>query len=93
MDVAERAAINAPIQGSAADIIKVAMLKVEKSLTEAKIEPGMLLQIHDELLFEVPENKVDEATRIIKRDMEQAWELSVPLEVDIGAGDNWAEAH
>ncbi|MBD3286458.1 DNA polymerase I, partial [candidate division WOR-3 bacterium] len=92
-DIAERATINAPIQGSAADIIKNAMLKVESDLTESKLNPGMLLQIHDELLFEVPEERVDEACGIVKRVMEQAWELSVPLEVDIGSGDNWAEAH
>lgn len=93
MDIMERATINAPVQGSAADIIKVAMITVEKSLTKAGIEPGMLLQIHDELLFEVPEKKVDEAKELVKRDMEQAWKLSVPLEVEIGSGDNWAEAH
>lgn len=92
-DIAERAAINAPIQGSAADIIKKAMIMVEPSLQKAGIAPGMILQIHDELLFEVPEDKVDEAKKIIKKDMESAWELSVPLEVDIGVGDNWAEAH
>lgn len=93
MDIAERAAINAPIQGSAADIIKVAMIEVEKNLTKAGIEPGMLLQIHDELLFEVPEKEVEEAKKVIKRDMEQAWTLSVPLKVEVGVGDNWAEAH
>lgn len=92
-DIAERAAINAPIQGSAADIIKVAMIAVEANLRKANIEPGMILQIHDELLFEVSENKVEDAKQIIKRDMESAWKLSVPLEVDIGVGDNWAEAH
>ncbi len=92
-DVAERAIINAPVQGSAADIIKAAMIKVEKSLTDEGIEPGMLLQIHDELLFEVPEKKVDRAMEIVKRDMESAWKLSVPLEVEIGSGDNWGEAH
>jgi len=92
-DIAERAALNAPIQGSAADIIKKAMIAVEASLAEAGIEPGMILQIHDELLFEVPEDKVEDAKRIIKRDMESAWKLSVPLEVDIGVGDNWAQAH
>ncbi len=92
-DIAERAAINAPIQGSAADIIKKAMIMVEPNLQKARIEPGMILQIHDELLFEVLEDRVEDAKKIIKRDMESAWELSVPLEVDIGVGDNWAEAH
>jgi DNA polymerase-1 len=66
---------------------------VETDLTKADIEPGMLLQIHDELLFEVKENQVEEAKKIIKKDMESAWKLSVPLEVDIGVGDNWAQAH
>jgi len=93
MDIAERAALNAPIQGSAADIIKKAMITVEKNLEKAGIEPGMLLQIHDELLFEVKEGKVEEAKKIIKKDMESAWKLSVPLEVKIGVGNNWAEAH
>jgi DNA polymerase-1 len=93
MDIAERAALNAPIQGSAADIIKKAMITVEKNLEKAGIEPGMLLQIHDELLFEVKEGKVEEAKKIIKKDMESAWRLTVPLEVKIGVGNNWAEAH
>lgn len=92
-DVAERAIINAPVQGSAADIIKAAMIKVEKSLSDQGIEPGMLLQIHDELLFEVTEKDVERAKEIVKRDMESAWKLSVPLVVEIGAGSNWAEAH
>ncbi len=93
MDIAERAALNAPIQGSAADIIKKAMITVEKNLEKAGIEPGMLLQIHDELLFEVKEGQVEEAKKIIKKDMESAWRLTVPLEVKIGVGNNWAEAH
>ena len=93
MDIAERAALNAPIQGSAADIIKKAMITVEKNLEKAGIEPGMLLQIHDELLFEVKEGQVEEAKKIVKKDMESAWKLSVPLEVKIGVGNNWAEAH
>lgn len=92
-DIAERAALNAPIQGSAADIIKKAMITVEKNLEKAEIEPGMLLQIHDELLFEVKESEVEKAKKIIRKDMESAWELSVPLEVEIGVGDNWAQAH
>ncbi|MEA3312282.1 MAG: DNA polymerase I [candidate division WOR-3 bacterium] len=93
MDIAERAALNAPIQGSAADIIKKAMITVEKNLEKAGIEPGMLLQIHDELLFEVKKSEVEEAKKIIKKDMESAYKLSVPLEVEIGVGNNWAEAH
>jgi DNA polymerase-1 len=93
MDIAERATINAPVQGSAADIIKKAMIMVEADLAKKGIEPGMLLQIHDELLFEVKENQVEEAKKIIKKDMESAWKLSVPIEVDIGVGDNWAQAH
>lgn len=93
LDIAERAALNAPVQGSAADIIKKAMIMVEADLQKAGIEPGMLLQIHDELLFEVKENEVEEARKIIKKDMESAYKLSVPLEVDIGVGDNWAQAH
>ncbi|MBN2380721.1 DNA polymerase I [candidate division WOR-3 bacterium] len=93
MDIAERATINAPIQGSAADIIKKAMIKVEYDLTKAKILPGMLLQIHDELLFEIPDARIEEAKEIIKKDMEDTYKLSVPLKVDVGVGSNWAEAH
>ena len=93
----ERAAINAPIQGSAADIIKRAMIRVPRALEKHKLAARMLLQVHDELLFEVPENEVDETSAVVRAVMEQACapvlELSVPLVADAGVADNWAEAH
>lgn len=88
---AERLAINAPMQGSAADIIKVAMLNLAPIL--AKNEINLIMQVHDELVFEVLESKVDYYKDIIQQKMEQAIELKVPLVVDIGVGDNWDEAH
>lgn len=90
---AERAAINAPIQGGAADIIKRAMTRVPAALADAGLKAKMLLQVHDELIFEVPEDEIDKTRAVIKDVMEGAAKLSVPLEVDIGVGDNWDEAH
>lgn len=93
----ERAAINAPIQGSAADIIKRAMVRLPDALTSKKLSARMLLQVHDELIFEVPESEVDETVEVVKSVMEgadrPAVDLSVPLTVDAGIGDNWGEAH
>jgi DNA polymerase-1 len=89
----ERAAINAPIQGSAADIIKRAMIRMEEALADAKLDAAMLLQVHDELVFEVPEDQVEETAAVARAVMEGAAHLDVPLTVDTGAADNWAEAH
>jgi DNA polymerase I len=93
----ERAAINAPIQGSAADIIKRAMIRIRPALDEAKLAARMLLQVHDELLFEVPKSEIEATAALVKKVMERApapaLELSVPLVADVGVGDNWAEAH
>jgi len=93
----ERAAINAPIQGSAADIIKRAMIRIDPALAEAKLAARMLLQVHDELLFEVPMAEVEATSALVKKVMEgaagPALDLSVPLVADVGVGDNWAEAH
>ncbi|MCH8188895.1 MAG: DNA polymerase I, partial [Proteobacteria bacterium] len=93
----ERAAINAPIQGTAADIIKRAMIRVPPALAAAGLRARMLLQVHDELLFEVPEAELDETTGVVRHVMENACapvlELSVPLVADAGHGPNWAEAH
>ena len=93
----ERAAINAPIQGTAADIIKRAMIRVPRALEKHKLAAKMLLQVHDELLFEVPEGEVEETSAVVREVMEQAChpvlELSVPLVADAGVADNWAEAH
>lgn len=86
---AQRMAMNTPIQGSAADIIKLAMLKVEKSLTEHKLQSKLLLQVHDELVFEVPDDEVDRVTKIIAADMESVVDLLVKLEVDLNVGPNW----
>ncbi len=89
----ERAAINAPIQGGAADIIKRAMIRLPGALMAAGLETDMLLQVHDELVFEVPDGELDTAKPLIKKVMEEAAHLSVPLTVDVGTGHNWAEAH
>src|SRR5215468_1041641 len=93
----ERAAINAPLQGTAADIIKRAMIRVPPALAKARLKARMLLQVHDELLFEVPEAEVEATAALVKTVMEgatmPALELSVPLVADTGVGDNWAEAH
>jgi len=90
---AERAAINAPIQGGAADIIKRAMIAMPAALETADLKARMLLQVHDELVFEVPETETQAAAVVIKQIMENAARLDVPLIVDIGQGHNWQEAH
>ena len=89
----ERAAINAPIQGTAADIIKRAMIVMEDALREAGLKARMLLQVHDELIFEVPKYEIDATAEVARRVMAGAAELDVPLTVDTGSADNWAEAH
>ncbi|OFZ33614.1 MAG: hypothetical protein A3D92_20520 [Bacteroidetes bacterium RIFCSPHIGHO2_02_FULL_44_7] len=88
---AERAAINAPLQGTAAEIIKLAMIRVNKALHEKSAK--MIMQVHDELVFEVDKKHVPTFCNLIKEKMEDAFTLDVPLEVAIGAGDNWDEAH
>lgn len=88
---AERAAINAPLQGSAADIIKLAMIAIEKKLDQSRAL--LLLQVHDELVFEVDEDYVSEATTLIKNTMQDVFTLNVPLVVEVGKGNNWDEAH
>jgi len=90
---AERNAVNAPLQGSAADIIKKAMVNIHKRLETENYKTKMLLQVHDELVFEIPENELDNVKQLIKTEMEHVVELPVPLIVDIGVGDNWYEAH
>ena len=90
---AERAAINAPIQGGAADIIKRAMIKLPGALTSAGLNAAMLLQVHDELIFEVPEAELDATKVLVKKVMESVAHLDVPLIVDTGHGANWDEAH
>tara|TARA_B100000315_G_scaffold260282_1_gene320544 strand:+ start:2433 stop:5291 length:2859 start_codon:yes stop_codon:yes gene_type:complete len=90
---AERAAINAPIQGGAADIIKRAMLRLPAALDDAGLKAKMLLQVHDELIFDVPNKELEKMTEITKSIMESVAELDVPLVVDTGYGSNWDEAH
>jgi len=90
---AEHMAVNTPIQGSAADLIKVAMVRLHAKLAKGGFETAMLLQVHDELVFEAPKGEVDEVTKLIRREMEGALALKVPLKVDVGAGPNWLEAH
>jgi DNA polymerase-1 len=87
----ERAATNAPVQGSAADIIKVAMIDVHEAIRAAGSDIRMLLQVHDELVFEVPRDEIDEGGALIRRKMEGAFDLDVPLEVATGVGENWLE--
>lgn len=91
--VAERNAINAPIQGTAADIIKKAMVAVDKAFKTENLQSRMVLQVHDELNFEVRKEELQRVTEIVKREMESAVSLKVPLVVDIGVGQNWLEAH
>ena len=90
---AERVAINSPIQGSAADLIKVAMIRLSKKLKKSKLESKMILQVHDELVFECPVDDRKEIETLVRNEMEGACALSVPLVVDIGWGKNWHEAH
>jgi len=90
---AERAAINMPIQGTAADLIKKAMLAVDEALTKEGLRTVMLLQVHDELLFEAPDAEVEQVKELARRCMSQVATLKVPLKVDVGAGKTWADAH
>jgi len=90
---AERVATNMPIQGTAADIIKMAMVKVQERIQKENLKSIMILQVHDELVFEVPEEELEQLSAIVRETMEHAVELDIPLTVDIGVGDNWLEAH
>ncbi len=89
---AERTAVNTPLQGSAADLIKVAMIRIDRILTERKLQTKMLLQVHDELVFEAPLEEVDEVKDLVKREMERVHEFQIPLLVEIGVGENWRDA-
>jgi DNA polymerase-1 len=89
----ERVAVNTPVQGTAADIIKLAMIDVDRTIRERGLRARMILQVHDELLFDVPEEELEDMKQIVRNSMEGAIQLDVPLKVDMGVGANWLEAH
>ena len=91
--LAERNAVNAPIQGTSADIIKIAMVRIAHKIEQKRLHSRMILQVHDELIFDLYKPEQDELTYIVKTEMEQSFSLSVPLVVDCGVGDHWLEAH
>ncbi|MDT7742243.1 MAG: polymerase, partial [Actinomycetota bacterium] len=91
-EMAERMALNAPIQGSAADIVKVAMLGVHAALREEGLRSRMLLQVHDELVLELAPGERERVTELVRREMGAAFELDVPLEVSVGFGRSWDQA-
>ena len=90
---AERNAVNAPIQGSAADIIKIAMINIHRRMEKENWQSKMLLQVHDELVFDVPKSEIETLSAMVKEEMENAFSLEVPLLVEVGIGENWLEAH
>jgi DNA polymerase-1 len=90
---AERIAINTPVQGTAADLIKMAMIRVHRALQQEHPNARLLLQVHDELVLEVPRNELLAVSALVKREMESVAELAVPLRVDVGMGDTWDDAH
>ena len=90
---AERDAINTPIQGSAADLIKIAMVRIAQAFRDEAVRAKMVLQIHDELVFDVPKDEVEKVSAIVRREMTSAYDFGVPLDVSLGTGANWLEAH
>ncbi len=90
---AERNAINAPIQGTAADIIKIAMINIFNRMESENLKSKMILQVHDELIFDAYENELEYLKLLVKHEMENAFRLGVSLTVDVGTGNNWLEAH
>jgi len=89
----ERVAINAPVQGTAADIMKIAMIEMHRSIQEEKVEAKLILQVHDELILDTPKQEIDDVIKLVTSSMMGAADLDVPLEIDIGIGDNWDQAH
>ena len=90
---AERDAINTPIQGSAADLIKIAMVRVDRAIKAENLRAKMVLQIHDELVFDCPKDEAARLKELVRREMTTAYDFGVPLDVGIGEGPNWLEAH
>ena len=88
---AQRVAINTPVQGSASDLIKAAMIEIYREIKKRKLSTRMLLQVHDELVFSVPQGELKEAERLIKENMENVFRLKVPIKVSIKVGKNWLE--
>jgi DNA polymerase-1 len=91
--IGERMAMNTPIQGTAADVIKLAMLAVRRRLNAERRRAKMILQVHDELIFEVPESELEPVRKAVTEEMERVVDLAVPLKVDVGIGRNWRQAH
>ena len=89
----ERMAVNTPIQGTAADLIKIAMINIHRRIKEQGLGSKMILQVHDELVFEVPDGEIDHMKNLVREGMENVITLSVPIRVDMAAGRNWDEAH
>jgi DNA polymerase-1 len=89
---AERTAVNTPLQGTAADLIKLAMIRIARRVEERSMQSRMLLQVHDELVFETPPAEEEQLKQIVKAEMENVYQLAVPLVVEIGAGPNWRDA-
>ena len=89
---AERTAVNSPLQGTAADLIKLAMVHIDRRMREEKRQVAMLLQVHDELVFEAPPEETQKLSAMVKHEMEQVYPLEVPLVADIGVGENWRDA-
>ena len=88
---AERTALNSPLQGTAADLIKLAMISIDRRLSEEKFEAKMILQVHDELLFEAPEKEKSKLEKLVREEMEGVHKLAVPLVVEVGVGPNWRD--
>jgi DNA polymerase-1 len=90
---AERTAINTPIQGTAADLLKLAMIRIDAAFQKKRLRSAMILTVHDELVFEVPPDELEEVKTLVKELMEGVWELKAPLKVNVEWGRNWAEVH
>jgi DNA polymerase-1 len=88
---AERTAINTPLQGTAADLIKLAMIRIDRRLADEKLKTRMTLQVHDELVFDVPEDEIEPVSAMVRHEMEHVIELNVPLVADVGTGANWRD--